>query len=266
MRKIVYFRVLGALAVETDEGISRTPQALKLRALLALLCLNDGRPLSAPQLIDALWSGAPPRTASTALQVYVSRLRKHLAQAGFDGPGLLLTRPPGYMMELAPLSLDLHSFESLCLRARELRAAGRLDEASGLLSQALGLWTGPALADLRTVPALQNLGHQLDEKRSVALEEHAETELLLGRHKLLIGELYGLIDEQPMRETFHGLLMLALYRSGRPAEALMIYNRIRRVLIDELGIEPGRRLRQLQQSILERDAVLEDSSLAHLAC
>ncbi|WP_371516858.1 BTAD domain-containing putative transcriptional regulator [Kitasatospora sp. NBC_01300] len=251
--------------METDGGTPRTPQALKLRALLALLCLNDGRPLSASQLIDSLWSGAPPRTASTALQVYVSRLRKHLAGAGFDVSGLL-TRPPGYMMELAPFTLDLHSFESLCLRAGELRAVGRLEEASELLSRALGLWTGPALADLSTVPALQSLGHQLDEKRSAALEERAETELLLGRHKPLVGELYGLIDEQPMRETFHGLLMLALYRSGRPAEALMIYNRIRRFLIDEIGIEPGPRLRQLQQSVLARDAGLEEHTLAHLAC
>ncbi|WP_330333097.1 AfsR/SARP family transcriptional regulator [Streptomyces sp. NBC_00536] len=265
MRRIVYFRVLGALAVETDDGTPHTPQALKLRTLLALLCLNDGRPLSAAQLIDGLWSGTPPRTASTALQVYVSRLRKHLAGAGFGASGLL-TRPPGYMMELAPLTLDLHRFESLCLRAAEARTAGRLEEASRLLSQALGLWSGPALADLRTVPLLQSLGHQLDEKRSAALEERAETELLLGRHKPLIGELYGLIDEQPMRETFHGLLMLALYRSGRPAEALMIYNRIRRVLIDEIGIEPGPRLRQLQQSVLSRDADLEEHTLAHLAC
>ncbi|MGW6979730.1 AfsR/SARP family transcriptional regulator [Streptomyces sp. NPDC054932] len=238
---------------------------MKLRALLALLCLNDGRPLSAPQLIDDLWSGTPPRTASTALQVYVSRLRKHLAGAGFD-VSRLVTRPPGYMMELAPFTLDLHSFESLCLRAGQSRAAGRLEEASRLLSQALGLWAGPALADLRTVPVLQSLGHQLDGKRSAALEERAETELLLGRHKPLIVELYRLIDEQPMQESFHGLLMLALYRSGRPAEALMIYNRIRRVLIDELAVEPGARLQQLQQSILERDAVLEERTLAHLAC
>ncbi|MEU7063846.1 AfsR/SARP family transcriptional regulator [Streptomyces sp. NPDC046161] len=251
--------------METDDGTSRTPQALKLRALLALLCLNEGRPLSAPQLIEALWSGAPPRTASTALQVYVSRLRKHLTDAGFDA-SRLSTRPHGYMMELAPRSLDLHDFESLCRRAGELRAAGRLEEASQSLSQALGLWAGPALADLRTVPALQSLAHQLDEKRSAALEERAETELLLGRHKPLIGELYGLIDEQPMRETFYGLLMLALYRNGRPAEALMIYNRIRRVLIDELGIEPGPRIRQLQQAVLARDAGLEERTLAHLAC
>ncbi|MFD8411451.1 BTAD domain-containing putative transcriptional regulator [Streptomyces sp. NPDC059650] len=251
--------------METDDGTLRTPQALKLRALLALLCLNDGRPLSAPLLIDALWSGEPPRTASTALQVYVSRLRKHLAGSGFDVSGLL-TRPSGYMMDLAPLSLDLYRFESLHLRAGRLRAAGRLEEASLMLSQALGLWTGPAVADLRSVPALQSLGHQLDEKRSAALEERAETELLLGRHKPLIGELYGLIDEQPMRETLYGLLMLALYRSGRPAEALMMYNRVRRVLIDELGIEPGPRLRQLQQSVLARDAGLEERTLAHLAC
>ncbi|MER7754241.1 AfsR/SARP family transcriptional regulator [Kitasatospora sp. NPDC097643] len=257
--------MLGALAVEADGGLPCTPQALKLRALLALLCLNDGRPLSAAQLIDALWSDTPPRTASTALQVYVSRLRKHLAGAGSDGAGLL-TRPPGYMMELAPLTLDLHSFELLCLRAGEARAAGRLEEASLLLSQALGLWSGPALADLRTVPVLQNLGHQLDEKRSTALEERAEIELLLGRHKPLIGELYGLIDEQPMRETFHGLLMLALYRSGRPAEALMVYNRVRRVLVDEIGVEPGPRLRRLQQSVLARDAGLDGATLAPLAC
>ncbi|MFJ7207889.1 BTAD domain-containing putative transcriptional regulator [Streptomyces sp. NPDC098789] len=261
----MYFRVLGALAVEADGGTPHTPQALKLRALLALLCLNDGRPLSAAQLIDDLWSGAPPRTASTALQVYVSRLRKHLAGAGFDASGLV-TRPPGYMMELAPLTLDLHRFESLGLRAAAARTAGRLEEASALLSQALGLWTGPALADLRTVAALQSLGHQLDEKRSAALEERAETELLLGRHKSLIGELYGLIDEQPMREPFHGFLMLALYRSGRPAEALMIYNRVRRVLIDEIGIEPGPKLQQLQRSVLARDVELEEHTLAHLAC
>ncbi|RST05406.1 hypothetical protein EF910_13320 [Streptomyces sp. WAC07149] len=265
MSKTVFFRVLGTFTVETSGGTPRTPQALKLRALLALLCLNDGHPMSAPQLIEALWSGAPPRTAATALQVYVSRLRKHLAESGLDASALV-TRPPGYLLETAPHALDLHGFEALYREAGVLRGAGRLEEASLALSRALELWAGPALADLRTVPALHSLGRRLDEKRSAALEERAETELLLGRHKQLTGELYGLIDEQPMRETFHELLMLALYRSGRPAEALMIYNRIRRVLIDELGIEPGPRLRQLQQSVLSRDISLEALVPAHLAC
>ncbi|MET7801775.1 AfsR/SARP family transcriptional regulator [Streptomyces decoyicus] len=258
------FRVLGPLAIETDEGEPSTPRALKLRALLALLCLYDGWAASSEQLIDDLWSGEPPRTASTALQVYVSKLRKHLDGAGFD-VSRLATMPSGYVLKLAPHTLDLHRFESLCSQAQKLRAQGFLEKSSQALTEALALWSGPAVADLRAIPAMHRRGCRLDEKWTVAYEQHTELELLLGRHKLLIGELYGLIEQKPTWESLYCYLMVALYRSGRTAESLMVYNRIRRTLVDELGIEPGPRLQRLQQAVLSRDLVLEDSTKPYIA-
>ncbi|MEU5210161.1 AfsR/SARP family transcriptional regulator [Streptomyces sp. NPDC020742] len=258
------FRVLGPLALETDEGEPHTPRAFKLRALLALLCLYDGWVASSEQLIDDLWSGAPPRTAATALQVYVSKLRKHLDGAGFE-VSRLATVPPGYALKLAPHTLDLHRFDALCAQARQLRAQGFLEEAAQALAEALALWSGPAVADLRAVPALRRRGCRLDEKWAVAYEQHAETALLLGRHQPLIGELYGLIEERPTWEAVHGHLMVALYRSGRTAESLMVYHRVRRALADERGTEPGPLLQRLQRAVLSRDLVLEDATKPHLA-
>ncbi|GLZ29242.1 hypothetical protein Lesp02_14320 [Lentzea sp. NBRC 105346] len=255
----MHVRILGPLELATDEGRSLTPRALKLRSLLALLSVNSERVVSADTLIDALWSGAPPRTAGTALQVYISKLRKHHEDLASD----LQTKPPGYLFDLRSHQLDLRDFDSLMARARQAETSGLTEEAAELLQAALDLWTGPALADMRSLPVLDSFARQLDERRMVAHERRFELELTLGRHNTIISELHGLISEHPMWENLHYLLMLSLYRSGRTAESLKIYNRARTTLVESLGMEPSLRVQQLHRAILARAAWLDNPSLLH---
>ncbi|AKJ12989.1 hypothetical protein ABB07_24025 [Streptomyces incarnatus] len=253
------FHILGPLEISAADGsTSPGPGALKQRALLALLCLNAERVVSAQQLTDLLWLDNPPRTAATALQVYVSRLRKHLSALGAE-PSVLATRAPGYLLDLGQRhELDLHHFESTVARAHQLNALGRLAEASELLASAVALWRGPALADVRGLSMLDDLGRQLDEKRNSARELWVETELRLGRNAWVISETYGLVADQPLWENLYLYLMVALYRSGRTADALGVYKTLRNKLVEGLGMEPSLRLRQVQRAILSRASWLED--------
>jgi DNA-binding SARP family transcriptional activator len=251
------FRILGPLEIDASDGTAAGPQALKLRSLLALLCVYHGKAVSTERLTEALWSGEPPRTAATALQVYVSKLRKHFVTQGLVGAHIT-TRPPGYQLVLPAGSLDLQRFETLSAESRARHAQGDAEAASRILGSAMALWRGPALEDLRTIAAFENIGHGLDELRIGAYEQHVELELALGRHGSLTSRLYGLIDEQPTWENLYAYLMIALYRGGRIAEALTIYDRIRRVLVEGLGLEPGVRLQNLQRAVLSRDVRLED--------
>ncbi|MFJ5553335.1 BTAD domain-containing putative transcriptional regulator [Streptomyces sp. NPDC093225] len=255
---IMQFRILGPLEIETLDGQRVSPRALKLRSLLAYLCMHSTRPVSMDRLIDALWSGTPPQSATTALHVYVSQLRKYLSSVGVD-PQLIVTQPPGYRLDLCSQTLDLRRFESLLCHFRSLHAQDRLEEAAEALNTALALWRGPALEDLRVVPFFHNLCRQLNEKRAFAYEQKFEIELKLGRHNSLIGELYSLIDEQPTRENLYWHLMIALYRSGRIAESLAEYGRIRKILVQDLGVEPGLKLQKLHRAILAREAWLDHS-------
>lgn len=236
---------------------------MKLRSLLAYLCANHDEVVSSGQLIDALWAGAPPQTASTALHVYISKLRKHLQDIGLDAMSVLATRPPGYQLNLSGMTLDANDLEYLLTRARELREFGRKEEASEVFSQAIALWRGRALEDLREIPAFDSIGLQLDERRIFAQEQRFELELELGNHTAIIGELFPLVDSRSTSENLHGLLMIALYRSGRTAEALATYSCIRRNLVDDFGIEPTPRLQRLQYAILAHDPSL-DGRGAHL--
>ncbi|MFJ2609952.1 BTAD domain-containing putative transcriptional regulator [Streptomyces sp. NPDC087425] len=252
------FQILGPLEIETRDGQHVSPRALKLRSLLAYLCIHSTRSVSMDRLIEALWSGMPPQSATTALHVYVSQLRKYLSGVGVD-PKLLVTRPPGYRLDLCSQTLDMRRFESLLCDFRSLQAQDQLEAAAEALNTALALWRGPALEDLRAVPFFHNLCRQLNEKRTFAYEQKFELELKLGRHNSLIGELYSLIDEQPTREGLYWHLMIALYRSGRIAESLAEYGRIRKILVQDLGVEPGLKLQKLHRAILAREAWLEDS-------
>ncbi|MFJ1557571.1 AfsR/SARP family transcriptional regulator [Streptomyces mirabilis] len=253
------FHILGPLEITAADGsVTQGPGALKQRALLALLCLNAERVVSTRQLTDLLWTDNPPRTAATALQVYVSRLRKHLLALGAD-PAVLATRAPGYVLDLGRRhELDLRRFESDVTRAHRLNAIGRTAEASELLASAIALWRGPALADVRGLPMLDDLGHQLDEKRNSAHELWVETELRLGRNAWVISEAYRLVADQPLWENLYLYLMVALYRSGRTADALGVYNTLRNKLVEGLGMEPSLRLRQVQRAVLSRASWLED--------
>ncbi len=244
------YRLLGPL--EVRDGEESLPLAgAKQRALLALLLVHANHVLSRDRLIDELWGDEPPETAVQSLQVYVSRLRKLLPS------DTLLTRPPGYLLEVAPDELDLRCFEQLLAEGHEALAQGDAERAAIVLHQALALWRGPALAEFVFEQFAQPEIGRLEELRLAAVEERIEADLALGRHADLIGELEALVAENPYRERLRGQLMLALYRSGRQTEALEAYKDARRALVDELGIEPSEELQQLEKAILTHDEQLK---------
>jgi DNA-binding SARP family transcriptional activator len=239
------FRILGPLEVYDETG----PLLLggqKQRAVLALLLLGGGRVVSVDRLVEALWGEQPPRTAVTSLQNFVSQLRKTL------GPDILETRPPGYRLRVRAGELDLDRFRLAVEAARMLEPAPR----AAKLREALTWWRGPALADFTFESFAQPHIAHLEELRLATLEERVEADLQVGSHGELVGELEVLVEEHPVRERLRGQYMLALYRSGRQAEALEAYQAGRRLLVDELGIEPSRELQQLHGAMLRQDAGL----------
>jgi len=244
------FRLLGPLAV-TVEGEPLALGGQKRRALLAALLLEANRIVSRDRLIDALWGEEPPDTARNTIQVYVSQLRKLLPE------GTLETAPPGYRLAVDPEAIDLFRFIQLTQQARAALTVGNASDAAETLREALALWRGPALADLAWEPLAQGEVVRLEELRLAALEDRIDADLALGRHGQLIGELESLVAEHPLRERLRGQLMLSLYRSGRQADALAVYQRARKALVDELGIEPGEALRKLERAILAQDPSLE---------
>jgi class 3 adenylate cyclase/predicted ATPase len=203
------------------------------------------------RLVDELWGERPPQTAVKSVQVFVSQLRKAL------GDGVLETRGAGYRLRVEPGTLDEQRFERLLDQGRQLLAGGDARRAAELLRQALALWRGPALADFEYEPFARNEIARLDELRLAALEQRLEADLALGRHAEVVGELQGLVNDHPLRETLRGLLMLALYRSGRQADALAAYQQGRAALVDELGLDPSPALQQLEKAILVQDPALE---------
>jgi DNA-binding SARP family transcriptional activator len=252
------FRILGPLEVHSADG----PLPLggrKQRALLAVLALHVNEVVSSDRLIEALWGERPPETAAKALQIHVSALRKLLEPArGHGEPNrLLVTRPPGYVLELSLERLDLTRFERLRASARDALAAGDPADARTKLQEGLSLWRGPPLADLAYEPFAQAEVARLRELGPAALEERIDADLALGRHADVVGEIEALVAEHPLRERLRYQLMIALYRSGRQAEALEAYRATRRVLVEELGIEPGRELQELERAILVQDPSLD---------
>jgi DNA-binding SARP family transcriptional activator len=241
------FRILGALEVRGADGNPVPLAGQKQRALLALLLLHAGRVVPTDRLLDDLWGERPPPTANSSLQNLVSQLRKTL------GRDVIVTRPPGYVLQVDAAQVDLRRFEQMLAEARELAPAPR----AALLRDALALWRGPPLAEFAFERFAENEIGRLEDLRLAAVEDRIEADLELDRHAELVGELEGLVAENPYRERLHGQLMLALYRSGRQAEALAVYHHTRRALIDELGIEPSRSLQQLHASILRQEAGLE---------
>jgi predicted ATPase/DNA-binding SARP family transcriptional activator len=243
------FGILGPLEVRDGPDLVRVPGA-KERALLADLLVHAGRVVSADRLVEDLWGDDPPGNPANALQGRVSALRRALGTAG---AGLVVTRPPGYVLEADPGQVDAARFERLVAEAG--RAAG--DAAAGPLAEALGLWRGPALAEFADQPWAQAEAARLEELRLGAVEALVELRLAAGDHTGLVGELEGLVAEHPTRERLRGQLMVALYRSGRQADALEVYQATRAVLAEELGIDPSPGLQRLQQAILVQDPALE---------
>jgi YVTN family beta-propeller protein len=253
---VVEFRILGPLEVVRDGNVVplRRP---RLRALLAVLLLHANQVVSTDTLIDALWGETPPRNAVNALQTAVSRLRKQLLD-GDDGAGeLIRTRPRGYVIEVGPNDLDLARFERLVRHGQDELRGGRPEAAAHILREALATWRGRALADLTPEGFLQREAGRLEEERIAALELRIDADLACGRHAALVGELEAIVAQHPFRERLRGQLMVALYRSGRQAEALAVYRNCRSLLANELGIEPSRALQGLERSILLHDADLE---------
>jgi YVTN family beta-propeller protein len=244
------FRILGPLEAEQD-GRLLALGGSKQRGLLALLLLRANEVVPRDRLIDELWGERAPETAVTALQGYVSALRKTL------GPNRIVTRAPGYLLQVEPGALDLTRFERLVRQGRAALSDGNADAASAALTEALSLWRGAPLADLDSTARAHAERLRLEELRLGALEDKLEAELALGRHADLVPELEALVAQHPLREKLRAQLMLALYRSGRQAEALETYQEARRLLVGELGLEPGGALRSLEQAILNHDPALE---------
>jgi DNA-binding SARP family transcriptional activator len=239
------FRVLGPFEVWRDGG-SVDIRGTKRKAVLALLVLRANEVVRSERLIDELWGDERPANAAAALYNHVSRLRKDL------GDEVLVTKPWGYVLRADRESIDVHRFTGLVAEAAPLPAK----ERAAKLREALALWRGPALADLASEPALTFEADRLEDLRLAALEQRIEADLELGGHAGLIAELEALIAEEPLRERLRGQLIVALYRSGRQAEALEVYRETRRVLVEELGIEPSPALRELEQAILRQDIAL----------
>ena len=241
------FRILGPL--EVLDG----PRALELgaprqRAVLAFLLLHANEVVATERLAEALWPREIPRTAAKAIQVYVSALRKAFGSAR----DVLETRGPGYLLRVGPGELDLHEFERLLARAREEEPAGR----STTLRAALALWRGRPLEDFAYEAFVQAEAARLEELRHHALEERIGAELELGGGPELIAELQALVAERPLQERPRSLLMRALYRAGRQSDALEVFREGKRLLDEELGLEPGPELRELERAILRHDPVL----------
>ena len=247
---VIEFRVLGSFDVLEDER-SLALGGPKQRALLVVLVLRRGEAVSTDRLVDELWGEHAPASAAKIVQGYVSHLRRAL------GDGLLVTRGRGYLLQTARGQVDLDRFDELVAEGRRALQAGDARLASDRLRGALALWRGPPLADFSYEPFAQGEIARLEEERLAALEDRIDADLALGEHAALVSELDSLVREHPLRERLQAQLMLALYRCGRQAEALERYQQARRELVDQLGIEPGRALRELEQSILEQDPALD---------
>ena len=250
----IEFRVLGPLVVRIG-GRTVAAGGPKQRALLALLLLSANRVVARERLIGELFAEQSVNSADHALRNHVSRLRKVLGAVGADEPRLV-ARTPGYLLRVEPGELDLEQFERLVGAGREALAGGDAAGAAESFRVAESLWEGRPLADLEFEPFARVEVERLEELRLAAVEERIDAELALGRQPALVSELETLAAEHPYRERFRAQLMLALYRSGRQAEGLDVYRQTRTLLTDELGLEPGTELQELQRAILVQDPSL----------
>jgi DNA-binding SARP family transcriptional activator/pimeloyl-ACP methyl ester carboxylesterase len=250
----VEFHVLGPLEV-TSGGRSLSVGGTRTRAVLAFLLINANAVVSAGRLAEELWPGLAPGRAAANLQVRLSELRKALRSVAEDDR--LATQAPGYVLRVAPGELDVVRFQQLAASGREALAAGDAATAVRLLDESLALWRGPALADFGDLQFAAAEQARLEEERLGVLESRVDAQLMCGRHLEPIAELETLTTRHPLRERFWSQRLLALYRAGRQADALRAYRELRSALIEQLGIEPGPELRDLQARILRQDSALE---------
>jgi len=248
----MWLGLLGSLSVRDGDAEVLVPAA-KQRVVLAALLRRANQVVSFDELAEALWDSAPPLRARVTLRNYVKRLRQVL------GPVVsarIITRDPGYLINISEMELDLLRFTSLCAAGGGAVHAGRWDQADIILGEALGLWRGPPLADVPSEVLRREEVPRLEQLRLQAQEWHIEAALHLGRYDQLVPKLRTLIAQHQLRERFHWQLMVALYQGGRQADALAAYREARRTLVEELGVEPGPELRQLHQRILAADPQL----------
>jgi len=248
-------RLLGPLELEHGRAPIPLGSAVR-RALLARLLLDANRTVAVDRLVDDLWGDAVPASAVKMIQIHVSGLRKVLPA------GMLVTRAPGYAVEIEPEALDLARFERLRRDGRAALAAGSAARASARLREALALWRGPALAEFgEPFAAIESM--RLEELRLACLEDRIDADLALGGHAVLVAELEALVAQHPLRERLRARLVLALYRSGRQAEALSRHREFRWMLSSELGIEPSPALRELELRMLRQDPSLDVAAVEH---
>lgn len=245
------FNLLGPLEV-LEDGRVLTPTAAKPRQVLAMLALNVSATVSAEQLIDELWPDGPPTRAKATVQTYVYQLRKLLGRsfASSRGKEVLITRPAGYVLAVSRDDVDIFRFQDLMERGRNVLRRGDASRAADLLRDALALWRGPVLTDVTRSPRLEGHSVYLEEQRMDALSLRIEADLENRRHQEIIGELRLLVNTHRLHEWLYVRLMEALHRSGRRGEALDVYQQLRRLLDDELGLEPPPDAKQLQHQIL----------------
>jgi DNA-binding SARP family transcriptional activator len=251
---MIGYRLLGQLEVTVD-GTAADLGGRKQRALLAILLLNVNQLVHRDLLVDQLWGEHPPAGAEHAVNVYIWRLRKAL-QAASGTPGVV-TRQGAYLLQAAEEQVDVAVFERLAEDGRRALAAEAAGRASAVLGEALALWRGAPLADFRFEPFARAEIARLEELRAGVVEDRIEADLALGRHAHVVSELEALVAADPLRERLHQQLMVALYRCGRQADALAAYQKARRTLAEELGIEPCQQLRQLERAILDQDPSLD---------
>ena len=251
------FRILGPLEL-VENGRPVEVAGGRQRTLLALLLVHANEVVSRDRLVDGLWGERPPATAAKVLQNAVAQLRRSL------GDDVIVTRAPGYVLRVEPDAIDARRFEALLEDGRRTLAAGDAAEAARILREALALWRGRPLEEYAYEPFAEPEIARLEELRLRALEERMEADLALGRHADLVGELERLVAEHPLRERPRAQLMLGLYRSGRQAEALQAYQQGRRLLTEELGLEPGAALQRLEKQILTQDPALEPPPVVQL--
>jgi DNA-binding SARP family transcriptional activator/ABC-type glycerol-3-phosphate transport system substrate-binding protein len=259
------FRILGPLEV-TRDGQPLVVNSARQRALLALLITNVNRPLSPDRIIDELWGEEPPDSGTKAVVFHISKLRETLepGRAKGESGSILVTEALGYTLKADPESIDSVRFERLATEGRAI-LRDDADSAATTLREALSLWRGAPLSDFTYEPFAQSEIRRLAELRLRVVEDRLEADLTVGHHDAVVGELEGLVDEHPLRERLRGQLMLALYRCGRQAESLRTYQEGRRLLAEELGIDPSPELRRLEDLILRQDAELDPTSASPAA-
>ncbi len=254
--------VLGALEVWID-GTSVVPNAKKPRQLLGMLAMNVGKLVTSSWLKEELWANKAPRSATSTLQTYVLHLRNLIRDAlPPDQEDLvreiLVTRHAGYMLQVDPESVDANRYERLAAAGRAAGLAGDHVKAEQLLSEALELWRGPVLVDVSAGPQLEIEAMQLTERRLTDLTLRIDSDLYLGRHHQVLGDLAALCARHPFMENFRAQFMLALCRSGRPGQALEVYHEMWTIIRDQLGVDPSVRLRELHRAILTGDPIVDD--------